>query len=118
MTGHGGTSCSLCRTAVLALELAIGLKKWPAKGPADARSWSEIEWDHDLAEVRPEPTKAVLGLEQPVQVAISIPRELEQECLLVAAMGDVPDMTRHEMSVRTRHLARLKASDSPSKVGR
>src|SRR5688572_27271985 len=52
-TGHGGTSCSPRRTAVLALERAIRPQKWPAKGPADARSWSEIEWDHDLAEVRP-----------------------------------------------------------------
>jgi hypothetical protein len=40
---------------------------------------------------------------EPMKVAVSVPGELEQEISLVASMCEMPDMTRQEMTIGTRH---------------
>jgi hypothetical protein len=39
-------------------------------------------------------SEAFLGLEDPMKVTASVPRKLQQKCLLMAAVGEVPDVTR------------------------
>lgn len=48
--------------------------------------------------------KTLLRLEQPLQPALAIPYELQEEFLLMATMGNVPDLSRDMMTVGSRHL--------------
>ena len=48
--------------------------------------------------------KTLLRLEQPLQPALSVPCELEEKLLLMATMGNVPELSRDMMTVGSRHL--------------
>lgn len=51
------------------------------------------------------------GLIQPLQIAMPIPREFEQELPLVASVGNVPDVSRNEMSLCSGH--KLQGNKAP-----
>jgi hypothetical protein len=55
-------------------------------------------------------TKAFLGLENPVQITPAVARKLQEKFLLVAAMGDVPDVTGQEMAIGARHRLSLEVA--------
>ena len=48
---------------------------------------------------------ALPGLEQPLKPALSVQSELEKELLLMAPMGNVPDLARNVMTVCSWHAA-------------
>ena len=48
-------------------------------------------------------TVALLSFEQPIEPAAPIVTELEQELLLMTAVGDVPGMARQEMTIGAWH---------------
>ena len=47
-------------------------------------------------------TKALFRLEQPLKPALAIPCKLEKELLLMASVGDVPDLPRNMMTIGAR----------------
>src|ERR1041384_296751 len=54
-------------------------------------------------------TKSLLRFEQPVEITASITRKLEQKLSLMAAVGNVPDVTGQEVTIGARHrLFKLK----------
>ena len=59
---------------------------------------------HIVEDAQPE---ALACFVEPVQVAVSVPRELEGKDPLVAPMGEMPDMTRQEVTIGTRQCADL-----------
>jgi hypothetical protein len=61
--------------------------------------------------------EALPGFEKPPQLVSSVSCKLEKKSLLVAAMGDVPDLTRQEMTIGARHRFSLKACIPNSKTG-
>ena len=60
----------------------------------------------------PEPI-AFFSLKKPGQPPPPVFREPQQELLLVAAMGDVPDISRNVISIRSRHSGSLAHSLIP-----
>ena len=52
---------------------------------------------HHIVEYQP--PEALLGLEDTAHVTASVPRKLQQECPLVAAVTEVPDVTGSKMAV-------------------
>jgi hypothetical protein len=48
-------------------------------------------------------TKALFRLEQPLKPALPIPRKFEKELLLMASVGDVPDLPRNMMTIGACH---------------
>jgi len=48
--------------------------------------------------------KALLRLEQPLKPALPIPCKLKKELLLMATMGNVPNLSRNMVTVGSRHL--------------
>jgi hypothetical protein len=47
--------------------------------------------------------KTLFRLEQPMKPALTIPRKLEKELLIMSTMGDVPDLSRNMMTIGSRH---------------
>ena len=47
--------------------------------------------------------ETLLRFEEPVEIALPVAREPEQERLLVTAMRQMPDVVRQKISVRSRH---------------
>jgi hypothetical protein len=54
-------------------------------------------------------TKALLSLEEPVQITPSIARELQEKLSLMAAVRDVPDVSGQKIAVGARHRFFLEA---------
>ena len=56
---------------------------------------------HDVIKYRQ--TEALLRFEKPIQIESSIARKLKEKFSLMAAMRDMPDMTRKKMAIGARH---------------
>ena len=52
-------------------------------------------------------TESLLRFEQPVEITASITRKLEQKLSLMAAVGNVPDVTGQEVTIGARHRLSL-----------
>jgi hypothetical protein len=61
--------------------------------------WNTRRQEHAQAE-------ALLGLEEPMQIAASITRKLEEKFSLMAAVCNVPDRARQKVAVCSRHRLR------------
>jgi hypothetical protein len=55
----------------------------------------------------------LLGLEEPVDPGLAILGKLQQECLLVATMCDVPRVTGYGMPVRSWHALWISCLNKP-----
>ena len=49
--------------------------------------------------------EAFPGFKQPVQIPVAVACEFQQKALLMAAMGDVPELARQEVAVGAWHVA-------------
>jgi hypothetical protein len=65
-----------------------------------------VACDHIIANGKAE---ALLRFEKPMQIASSITRKLEKKFSLMAAVSDMPDITRKKMTVGARHPLFLEA---------
>jgi hypothetical protein len=59
---------------------------------------------------------ALLHLEKPETKVLSVSRKFQEECPLMTAMGNMPDLAGQEMSVAARHRFLLKACIWASKT--
>ena len=57
----------------------------------------------------------LLGLIQPLHIAMAILREFEKEFSFMASVGDMPNVTRNKMSFCSRHMQKRKMVFLPSK---
>jgi len=60
-------------------------------------------------------TTALLGFEKSVQVTAPVARKLQEQCLVVAAVREVPDVTGQNTAMGTGHRVCLRACVSCSK---
>jgi len=56
-----------------------------------------------------------LSLKNPMQITPAVARKLQEKFLLMAAVGDVPDVTGQKMAVGARHRMSLRACVSTEK---
>jgi hypothetical protein len=63
-------------------------------------TWLDIAFDHVIEHAQ---TEALLRFKEPMQIAVPITGKLEEKFSLMAAVSDVPDVSRKEVTVCARH---------------
>jgi hypothetical protein len=63
------------------------------------------------------PTAIACDLEERAEITAPVARKLQQNCFVVAAISDVPDVTEKKMAIGAGHRLSLRACVLPSKMG-
>jgi hypothetical protein len=63
---------------------------------------------HDVIKYRK--TEALFRLEQPAQIRPAIARKFQKKISVVTTMRDMPDVARHEVTIRARHPVSLESA--------
>jgi len=92
--------------SAIRLRIRCEEESMPGQAPQNGRriGANSVHWRHWRVGPRyASKPEAFLRLEEPMQIALAIRRELEEKFSLMAAVGDVPDVIRREVTAGARH---------------